>query len=248
MSSSSIIKSQPGDEAGDIQAFSFRPIRQAVEDRITGAAAGSGFVPMGLFDSSELNGGTAHSQRKQNEPAEVSLSEEELASRISEAFQNGLQEGKDLAERGLVNVFRALRTASESIHSVRDKVLRESEDELVKLVMLVARKVILREVFQDRTILSEVMRNALDGISERDEITVHLNPDDYALVSADRGNLLEGELITNRMHLKSDSTVLAGFCQVETEMGSIDAGLDAQLDEIYRRLLEERSVSANVGT
>ena len=175
MSSSSIIKSQPGDGAVDVPVFNFRPIRQAVEEQAAGAT-GSRFIPMSLFDSSELQGSAALSHKNPAEPADVSLSEAELNARISEAFQNGLQEGKDLAERGLVNVFRALRTASENIHSVREKVLRESEDELVKLIMLVARKVILREVSQDRTILSDVVHNALDGISERDEITVRLNP------------------------------------------------------------------------
>jgi flagellar assembly protein FliH len=246
MSSSRIIKSQPGDEPGDIPAFNFRPIRQAFEAQTSGET-GTGFVPMGLFDPSELNGSAANSQRKTDEPAGVTLTEEDLNARLSDAFQNGLQEGKNLAERGLVNVFRALRTASEGIHSIRDKVLRESEDELVKLIIMVARKVILKEVSQDRTILSGVVRNAVSGISERDEITVRLNPDDYSLVSADRGELLNRELVTDRMHIKPDPTVQAGFCQVDTEMGTIDASIDAQLDEIYRRLLEERSVSAGVG-
>lgn len=246
MSSSRIIKAHPEDEKGDMPAFNFRPIRQAFEAQGTGGA-GSDFVPMSLFDPSELKGSAAITQRMPDEPVGVTLSEEDLSARLNDAFQNGLQEGKNLAERGLVNVFRALRTASESIHSVRDKVLRESEDELVKLVILVARKVILKEVAQDRTILSGVVRHAVEGISERDEITVRLNPDDYALVSADRGDLLSKELVTDRMHIKPDPTVQAGFCQVDTEMGTIDASIDAQLDEIYRRMLEERSVSAGVG-
>jgi flagellar assembly protein FliH len=246
MSSSRIIKSQPGDEAGDIPSFSFKPIRQAVESQAADGT-GRGFVPMSLFDSSELNGSVMVSQRKPDEPAGITLSEEELNSRLRESFQNGLQEGKNLAERGLINVFRALRTASESIHSIRDKVLRESEDELVKLIIMVSRKVILKEVAQDRTILSGVVKSALDGISERDEITVRLNPDDYVLVSADRGDLLNRELVTDRMHIKPDPTVLPGFCQIDTEMGTIDASIDAQLDEIYRRLLEERNVSAGGG-
>jgi flagellar assembly protein FliH len=245
MSSSSIIKSLPGDEAGDTTAFSFRPIHQAVEEQAAGAAAG-GFVRMSLFDSSGLDEASAHAHKNPAEPLEISLSELELNARIDAAFQNGLQEGKNLAERGLVNVFRALRTASDSIHSVRDKVLRESEDELVKLVMLIARNIILKEVSQDRSILAGVVRNAVDGISEHDGITVHLNPDDHALILADRGEQLNGELVTDRMHLKPDPTVPAGFCRVDTEMGSIDASLDAQLDEIYRRLLEERSIATGV--
>lgn len=246
MSSSRIIKSQPGEETDTLPSFSFRSIRQAAEGQAT-EDVGRGFVPMGLFDPSELNGVAAVSQRKPDEPAGVTLSEDELHARLNQSFQDGLQEGKNLAERGLVNVFRALRTASESIHSMRDKVLRESEDELVKLIILVARKVILKEVLQDRSILSGVVRNAVDGISERDEITVRLNPDDYALVSADRGDMLSRELVTDRMHIKPDPTVLPGFCQVDTEMGTIDASIDAQLDEIYRRLLEERSGSAGGG-
>ncbi len=246
MSSSRIIKSQPEDEPGDMTAFSFRPIRQAAEAQAV-EAAGTGFVPMSLFDSSELNGTAALVQRKPDEPSGVTLSEEELEARLGEAFQNGLQEGKNLTERGLVNVFRALRTASESIHSVREKILRESEDELVKLIILVARKVILQEVSQDRAILSKVVKNAVDGISERDEITVRLNPEDYALVSDDRGELLGKELMTDRMHIKPDPTVLSGFCLVDTEMGTMNAGIDAQLDEIYRCLLEERSKTAGTG-
>lgn len=245
MSSSRIIKSQPGDEAVSVP-FNFRPIRQAVEAQATGDA-GKRFVPMSLFDPSELRGGRAASPGQSDEPPGLTISEDELNARLRESFQNGLQEGKNLAERGLVNVFRALRTASEGLHSVRDKVLRESEDELVRLIILVARKVILKEVAQDRSILSEVVRNAVAGISERDEITIRLNPDDYALVSADRGDLLNRELVTDRMRIKPDPTMLPGFCQVDTEMGTIDASIDAQLDEIYRRLLEERSMSAGGG-
>jgi len=49
------------------------------------------------------------------------------------------------------------------------------------------------------------------------------------------------------MSLKPDPTVLSGCCMIDTEMGTINASIDAQLDEIYRRLLEERCVSPDDG-
>jgi flagellar assembly protein FliH len=243
MSSSRIIKFQPDSSDESLPSFNFRPIGQAAGDQ----GSGGGFVPLALFDTSELTGITAVSQKNALEPDSVVMSEEELNRRLQEAFGNGLADGKNLAERGLLNVFKALRTASEGIHTLREKVLRESEDELLNLIIMVARKVILREISQDRGILSNVVQNAIAGISERDEITVRLNPDDYALATTGRDDILRKELTSERMNLKPDPTVLSGCCMIDTEMGTINASIDAQLDEIYRRLLEERCITPDAG-
>ena len=238
---SRIIKSSMQDSK-DVDEFTFKPLRQGVRPD-QGESRESGFLPMGIFDASELNGGSAD-KPEIAEPPSVTLTEDELQSQLREAFENGLVEGKNLAERGLVNVFRSLRIAAEGVQSLREKVLRESEDELVKLIMMVARKVILREIAQDRSILSGVVQAAIAAVSERDEITIRLNPDDYVLVAAGQGDVLHKDLITSRMQLKSDPTVLQGSCQIDSEMGTIDAGIDAQLEEIFRSLKEERTLSA----
>jgi flagellar assembly protein FliH len=243
MSSSRIIKYQPDENAESMPSYSFRPIGQAPDNQGTGG----GFVPLGLFDTSELTGIVAVAQKNIPEPDTIAMSEEELNTRLHEAFENGLAEGKNLAERGLFNVFKALRTASEGIHTLREKVLRESEDELLNLIIMVARKVILKEIAQDRSILSEVVKSAIAGLSERDEITVRLNPDDYSLATTGHDELLRKELISDRMSLKPDPTVLSGCCMIDTDMGTINASIDAQLDEIYRRLLEERCLSPDSG-
>jgi flagellar assembly protein FliH len=244
MSSSRIIKFKPDAVAENMPSFNFRPIGQTGGDQ----GGSGGFVPLALFDTSELTGVVAGVQNGAPDPDSLVMSEEELNKTLRDAFEKGLAEGKNLAERGLFNVFKTLRTASEGIHALREKVMRESEEELLKLIIMVARKVILREVSQDRGILSAVVRNAIAGLSERDEITVRLNPDDYALATTGRDELLRKELTSERMNLKPDPTVLAGCCMIDTDMGTINASIDAQLDEIYRRMLEERSVSPDSGS
>jgi len=220
--------------------FSFKSLKPGIQVSHSEAQV-SGFLPMGLFDTSEMN--RTGDEQEDLGPPTVTLTEEELQQQLREAFENGLTDGKNLAERGLVNVFRSLRTAAEGVQALREKILRESEDELVKLIMLVSRKVILREISQDRTILSNVVQAAINTVSERDEITIRLNPDDYVLVTTGQGEILRKELITDRMQLKSDPTVLQGFCMVDSELGTIDAGIDSQLEEIFRSLQEERTLS-----
>lgn len=238
MSSSKIFKSAET-EGIVVTDYTFGQVGQA-----NSGVHETGFVPMGLFDSSEINaaqaGGGTEETPEVVEPPGVVMTEEELDKQLRDTFNSGLQEGKNLAERGLVNVFRSLRTAAEGIRDLREKVMRESEEELLKLIIMVARKVILREVKTDRSILENMVQAAVAGLSERDTITVRLHPDDHAMITSGHGDLFQQELKSDRINFKADATVLPGNCQIDTEMGTIDASIDGQLDEIYRRLLEER--------
>jgi len=238
MSSSKIIKLADHDSTG-VSEFSFRTIGQSGTVAPAAQSAG-GFVPMGLFQGFDQQD-SVRDKEDDSGPPLIEITEDDLNQRINNAFNAGLKEGKDLAERGLINVYRTLRASSETIHNLRDKIIRESEDELVKLVMLVARKVILREITQDRSILAGVVQNALAGLSAREEITVRVNPDDYQLIASGRDDMLHNELLNERLLLKPDPSVGSGFCFVDTAMGTIDASLDGQMDEIYRSLLEQRA-------
>lgn len=242
MSSSRIIKSVH--DQNQVAEFSFRQIGSLGGGE--GGVPPGGFEPMPLFDTSEIAGFASAAKalpQEQEEPPGVTMSEEELDRRLRESFNSGLQEGKNLAERGLVNVFRSLRSATEDVLALREKVLKDAEDDLLQLVVMIARKVILREITEDRSILVEVVRSATASLSDREEIIVHLNPDDLALVESGRDESLKRELSGPNMRLKADATVPTGNCQIDTEMGTIDARVEAQLEEIYRRMLEEKSQS-----
>jgi flagellar assembly protein FliH len=232
MSSSKVIKLTDNKSSG-LSEYSFRNMRESGPSAPATQSTGS-FVPLDLIGSKQevvIDEG----------PPRIEITEADLDQRISEAFSNGLKEGKELAERGLINVFRALRASSETIHNLRDKVFRESEDEIINLIMLVARKVIVAEVTQNRSILAGVVQSAIADLTAREEITVRINPDDYQLVTSGRDELLLKELLNEHLSIKSDPSVAAGFCLVDTEMGTIDASLDGQLEHIYRSLLEQRT-------
>jgi len=171
------------------------------------------------------------------------ISEEEVFQRVQEGFDKGFEEGKRQAEKGLANVFRALREAVDELSGLREQVLREAEEDLLKLAIMVARKVIQQEIATDRLILAKIVAAAVNSASEREEIVIRLNPEDHRLVAAHKNLYLNGFNDDRLLDLKSDDSVTPGGCIVDTAMGEIDARTDAQLDEIFRRLMEEKKNS-----
>jgi len=167
------------------------------------------------------------------------IPEEEALRRIQEAHEDGVKEGSKVAEAALAKVSEALAQALLATGSLRAQLLQESEEDLLKLSVLIARTVMLRELSCDPGFLATLVRGALELASDGGEVVVRLNPEDYSQV-AERPEFagLSGE--KRRIAFKADPAVASAGCQVETVRGNIDAGLDAQLDEIYRRLCEEK--------
>ena len=168
------------------------------------------------------------------------ITEDELLQRVQESYDRGFEEGQRQAERGLDNVFKALRGGVSEIFDLRRRLLRDSEEDLLKLSILVARKIVQQEIAQDRGILAKVVASAIDGISERDDIVVRLNPEDYKQVTTHKQHYLNNLNAERPINLKPDEAVSFGSCIIETVMGEIDARLETQLEEIYKRLIDER--------
>jgi len=245
MSSSRVIKSDAGSYA--ISEFSFGEIaRVAKPPQSPKPASTGGFVPLEIFDLSEVGAKCGIAPRVETsdlpeEPPGNFVSDEELQRMQDEAYQRGLQDGKSLAERGLLHVFKSLRTAVEDLQILREKVLRDSEDQLLAMTMLIAKKVILREVQQDRQTVVRLIHAAVSKLNAQDDLIIRVNPDDYALLLSSNDELLRNEMAAVKFELKPDPTVTMGGCLVVTRLGTVDAGLEAQLEEIYRSLLEEQA-------
>ena len=174
----------------------------------------------------------------------IVLSEEELQARLDELYRNGMDEGRRQAERGLANVFKSLRDGVSALTGLRSRVFKESEEDILKLAVMVARKIVQREITRDPEVLAAIIAAAVGGCTERDRVVVRLNPNDYSVVAANRQTFLAGLGEDAPITLTPDEGVGPGGCLVETATGTVDARIESQLDEIYRTLLEERSVPA----
>jgi flagellar assembly protein FliH len=192
----------------------------------------------------ETTGDGIYSEPLSGEPPEGMqlIAEDEMQRHLSEAYARGLEEGRLAAERGLAHVFKALREGADALAALRDKVLRGSEVDMLKLSIMVARKIILQEVKLDRQILANIIAATLSCCSEQEKVTIRLNPEDYRVVMSDQQLFLSGKVDDSRIALASDDSIKLGGCMVETPTGTVDSRIEAQLEEVFNRCLEERGI------
>ena len=105
---------------------------------------------------------------------------------------------------------------------------------------MVAKKIVRQEIKHDRQILVQLVSEALRGFPEQHDIVVSLHPEDYKVITSNRELFLAGIGEDRQITLKSDEATTLGGCVVESSTGVIDARIEAQLDEIYKGLVEER--------
>lgn len=252
MSSSNIIKQNTA-SAQKFERFKFEAMQQKI-DAERPVPPPATFVPFlnSLLADAELNQeqpvfGECNEDQSVYElcttdsAVMVGIPEEVHEQQVQESYEKGFEEGKRQAERGLANVFKALRDAVEELTDLKEHVLRASEEDLLKLAVMIARKVIHQEIATDRLILAKVVSAAVSNASDRDELVIRLNPEDHRLVSAHKHLYLNGCNDDRLIELRADEVIAPGGCIVDTVMGEIDARTDSQVDEIFRRLLEEKT-------
>ncbi|BCO11619.1 hypothetical protein GEOBRER4_n3873 [Citrifermentans bremense] len=203
---------------------------------------GGGFqrIRIGMPDAEEPLVEEEPEPEPEPEPELPMMLEEEALRRIRQAHAEGLKAGKEQAEADLATVSGALAQALLATGSLRAQLLQESEEDLLQLAMLIARKVIQQEISLDPGLLARMVQSALQLASQTGEVVVRLHPEDYA-VAIRTGELQRLMEAKGELSIKEDPTIGSGGCIVETARGNIDAGIEAQLEEVSNRLHEERN-------
>lgn len=177
------------------------------------------------------------------DPAAPASAPAQFAAVQSEAYARGFEEGERAGaetggQRADVMLARLTQTVEE-LAGVRAQMIRQTERQMVELALAVARRIIHREVSLDRDLLIAMARVALDRLGESATITVKLHPEDFAATSAARVSRTMGTCVT----VLEDPRLERGACLVESDLGTIDVSVDAQIEEVARALLGARRVA-----
>lgn len=172
-------------------------------------------------------------------------SEARLAAIEREAFAEGFAQGERAgAEASAVQadaMLRRMARALEDLATLRTQIARDTEQQMVQLALTVARRVIQREVTVDPELMMAIARVALDRVAEAAQITVRLNTDDHAAIILSHDQGWFGSHVT----VIADARLPRGGCRIESELGNIDAGVEAQLQQMTQALLQEAPVTVH---
>ncbi len=169
--------------------------------------------------------------------------DQRLAEETRRSFEAGRDKGRlegrqvereALAEAQVSEEQRRVRQGVELIERFaeeRDRYLHQVEKEVVELALAVTARILRREAQMDPLLLTGAVRVALGQLSGSTQVRVRVPPADLELWS-------EALALLPKLRVKPE--VLAGEgmrlgdCVIETELGSVDIGIRAQLGEIER--------------
>jgi len=178
--------------------------------------------------------------------------EARLAEEKRRAFEAGREQGRhaereaqsgsqDAAERQRAQQVAELLA---SIAQERDKYMGAVEREVVKLALAVAARILRREAQMDPLLLTGAVRVALGQLSSSTRVRLLVPPAELELWT--EAIALVPNLAVKPVVVSGEGMRL-GDCVIETELGSVDLGVRAQLGEIERGFFD-RAGSSSSGT
>ena len=187
----------------------------------------------------EINEMKVRAERETAQEAErIKAATAEAAKKQGHA--TGLQQGLDEAKRQMADqlkqtadICNAMVAAAEQESS---RVLLEAEPKIIELVLAISRKIICDEVEERPAVVLGLVRGALERVRDQNQIIIHVSPEDYEFILQSR-QLLQTVVGAERsLTLTADSVLGKGGCLNETSFGTVEAGIDTQLESIRRVL------------
>ena len=165
--------------------------------------------------------------------------ERRLAEEKRQAFEGGRERGRQegrQAEReaqAAAERERVRRTAEliAKFAEERDRYLHAVEHEVVKLALAVAARILRREAQMDPLLLTGAVRVALGQLSATTEVRLRVPAAELQLWTEAMALLPS---LPIKPSVAAGEGMRLGECVLETELGSVDLGIRAQLAEIER--------------
>ena len=153
-------------------------------------------------------------------------------------YDEGQKSGYNDGQSELNRLIERVHKIVESVMNRREEILRDTEQQIVDLVILMTRKIVkIISENQKGVVLSNVL-SALKKVKTRCSVIIRVNIEDLKLTSEHTGEFIKCVEAVQGITVIEDSSVDKGGCVVETDFGAIDARIASQLGELENKILE----------
>ena len=153
-------------------------------------------------------------------------------------FAQGQRDGLDLEKSKLEEMGRQYESLLTELRDLKVHIFRDSEGEMLRLIELIAKKIIGEEIKTGEAVISHSIRTAAKFLTDKRKVQIIINPDDMEEVKKmlpDLTKLTKG----GNFQLTEDPSIGKGGCILETGFGRINATIEDQLDEIIKVIDKE---------
>ncbi|KQX95139.1 flagellar assembly protein FliH [Rhodanobacter sp. Root480] len=139
----------------------------------------------------------------------------------------GLAAARQQLQQNMVRFDALCEAAARPLQALDDR----TEQELARLAIVMARRVVARELQLSPDLIAKAVRQAAAALpAATRDLRVHLHPDDLAL-------LRELGAVESHWQLHADASLTRGGCQLESERSRLDATVEARLAAVVDAVL-----------
>jgi flagellar assembly protein FliH len=151
----------------------------------------------------------------------------------AEGLELGRLEGFQAARAEMEEYVEEFRKAlDQAAGRVEDRIAEwyaGSEQKLAELSVLIAARILGRELALGGDAISEIVRIAIQEVAAADSIRIRVNPLDVPALSKERSLVLSAHPTVRSVEIVDDPSILGG-ARIESDSGAIDATIRTQLE------------------
>jgi flagellar assembly protein FliH len=165
--------------------------------------------------------------------ARIQQLQTEITTARREGFESGLERGEQKASAEIAPVLERMNASLAELTGMRQELRRKAEQDVVRLSLLIAKRVLHRELNVDPSALTALARVVFERLTRAESYRITVHPQFAEALRAS----LSGHL-SSRVEIDADAASPPGAFVIRSEEGSIDASVDTQLEEIRRGLTD----------
>ncbi len=203
--------------------------RQSVEGR-----------PIIWPDAGEPPADATEPEKRAREPAgvppgdEVRVTGGALAEARQAAYREGEAAGHANALAETQPMLERLAHTVEELANLRPRLREQAEEDLIRLAVAIARRVVRRELTIDPQTITGLVKAALGQLAAEEKVRLRVHPAQEAAVRACLEDAGRGAVVV----VVGDAALGPGGAVFDTARGNLDASAEAQLAEIERGLTD----------
>ncbi len=156
----------------------------------------------------------------------------------AEGYQRGYQAGEEAFNQSVAGAEKSLENAAVEIRKARATFLDSLQNEVLELSVLIAERVLQREIHMDRDLVLNTARRALAQLTELQQVRILVHPGDLEVLRAHKITLLENFEEIGHLEVLPSQEVTPGGCIVETDQAYVDATLGNLLAKVLETLAD----------
>lgn len=154
-----------------------------------------------------------------------------------EAYNLGLEEGRKQAfeanQEAIKFHLEDMMTLLESMKTMKRDILNQNESVFIDMIYFIAEKVVHEHVQRSETTTQEIIKQVVDSLDVKEDISVRLNDQDFATIQKLMGENSQEAEIFKKLKFYASPEIEKGGAVFETNHGLVDATLQERIDKLW---------------